>query len=143
MLASFKSESSDFPQSLLQKLLLFLWELLSCFRGRLEVISRRGAEATLQGCEIPVSSMPDPLSCWQSSRVNLVETAVAVSSTAAGSYCHLSHSPKGKPTAGSGPTQYGGSGSSINKVVFLGAAAEEMQLGSGVLNKHSLCPPRS
>lgn len=92
-----------------------------------QVISRHGAEATLQGCESPVSSTPDPLSYWQSSRVNLVETAVAVSSTAAGSYCHLSHSPRGKPTAGSGPTQRGGSGSSINnKVVFLGAAAEKM-----------------
>lgn len=119
--------SSDFPQSLLQKLLLFLWELLRCFRGRLEVILGQGTEATLQGCESPVSIMPDPLSYWQSSRANLVETAVAVSSTAAGSYCHLSHSPKGKPTAGSGPTQCDESGSSINnKVMLLGAAAERM-----------------
>lgn len=123
LLASFNSKSSDFPQSLLQKLLLFLWELLRCFRGRLEV---KSSEVTLQGCESPVSNMPDPLSYWQSSRVNLVETAVAVSSTAAGSYCHLSHSPEGKPTAGSGPTQQGGSGSSINnKVMFLGAVAEK------------------
>lgn len=123
MLASFTSKFSDFPQSLLQKLLLFLWELLRCYRGRLEV---KLSEVTLQGCESPVSSMSDPLSYWQFSRVNLVETAVAVSSTAAGSYCHLSHSPKGKPSAGSGPTWYGGSGSSINKVMFLGAAAEKM-----------------
>lgn len=124
LLASFNSKSSDFPQSLLQKLLLFLWELLRCFRGRLEV---KSSEVTLQGCKSPVSSMPDPLSYWQSSRVNLVETAVAVSSAAAGSYCHLSHSPKGKPTAGSGPTQHSGSGSSINnKVMFLGAAAEKV-----------------
>lgn len=92
-----------------------------------QVILGQGTEATLQGCESPVSIMPDPLSYWQSSRANLVETAVAVSSTAAGSYCHLSHSPKGKSTAGSGPTQCDGSGSSINnKVMFLGAAAERM-----------------
>lgn len=91
------------------------------------VISGQGTEATLQGCESPVSSVPDPLFYWQSSRANLVETAVAVSSTAAGSYCHLNHSPKGNPAAGSGPTQQGGSGSSINnKVMFLGAAAERM-----------------
>lgn len=57
-----------------------------------------------------------------------METAGAVSSTAPGSCCHLSHSPKGKPTAGSGPTRRDGSGrgSSINKkVMFLGAAAEK------------------
>lgn len=65
----------------------------------------------------------------------------------------LSHSPKAKPTAGSGLTQCGGcwsgGGSGINnKVVFSGAAAEEMtgmcsyihRVESGVLNTHSPRP---
>lgn len=125
-------------------------------RAGSQVVSGQRTEATLQGHESPVSSVPNPstgLPYWLSSRVNLVETAGAVSSTAAGSYCHLSRSPKGKPTTGSGPTQCDGSesrrGSSINnKVMFLGAAAEKMTemcsyilcREKEVLNMHSPCP---
>lgn len=108
--------------------------MLRCLQGWKSSGSRVKHWGHPAGHKSPVSATPNPgtsLPDCCSTRLNLRDAAGAVSSTAAGAYCHLSHSPKGKPTTGSGPTQCDGHGSrrgsSIeNNIMFLGAATEKM-----------------